>query len=288
MGGCDTGTPSIPTASHTGTRLTGMPALRVTLPRDRHIAKVPHVLWPISLLFLVLIAWLALVVTSVGLTINVIADSGAGTLNYVKLGVSVGLGVVAVGCVVVYVVGPVVKVMWFAPAAIDRKPTLCFNRNTKKVEMNKALVVVNPSSGKGQGVEFVKSELVPTLEKADFSVRLVETQSQGDAYEVVREVKASEVDVVIVGGGDGTVLEVVNGMWARSDGHRFHVAVLPCGTSNALFAQYFFETHYYTDFINFTGRDGTEGGEGRERRDGDESKPSSSPSRHSPHSPHSN
>eukprot|EP00923_Selenidium_pygospionis_P004358 GHVN01006993.1.p1 GENE.GHVN01006993.1~~GHVN01006993.1.p1 ORF type:complete len:246 (-),score=68.81 GHVN01006993.1:74-811(-) len=245
MGGCDTGTPSIPTASHTGTRLTGMPALRVTLPRDRHIANVPHVLWPISLLLLVLIAWLALVVTSVGLTINVIADSGAGTLNYVKLGVSVGLGVVAVGCVVVYVVGPVVKVMWFAPAAIDRKPTLCFNRNTKKVEMNKALVVVNPSSGKGQGVEFVKSELVPTL-------------------------------------------EVVNGMWARSDGHRFHVAVLPCGTSNALFAQYFFETHYYTDFINFTGRDGTEGGEGRERRDGDESKPSSSPSRHSPHSPHSN
>jgi diacylglycerol kinase family enzyme len=60
-------------------------------------------------------------------------------------------------------------------------------------------------------------------------VRLVPTEQPLHAAELARAA-ATEADLVVVAGGDGTINEVVNGMV----GSETPMAVLPCGTANVL------------------------------------------------------
>ncbi len=73
-------------------------------------------------------------------------------------------------------------------------------------------VIVNPHSGRGHVGEEVP-ELERTLRGRDLEYRLLLTEGPGDATRFAREALESGARFLVAVGGDGTVHEVVNGMF---------------------------------------------------------------------------
>ncbi len=96
--------------------------------------------------------------------------------------------------------------------------------------MNKKrmLFVYNPKAGK----ERIKSNLLDIIDifvKAGYEVTVHPTQEAGDATMAV-ENRESRYDIVACSGGDGTLDEVVNGMWKSKK--RIPIGYVPAGSTN--------------------------------------------------------
>ncbi len=89
------------------------------------------------------------------------------------------------------------------------------------------IVIVNPASGQDKPI-------LGTLNRAftdagvDWDIRL--TKKAGDARRFAQEAVASGVEAVAVYGGDGTVMEVANGL----AGSKVPLAIFPGGTANVM------------------------------------------------------
>lgn len=93
--------------------------------------------------------------------------------------------------------------------------------------MKKVKIIANPSSGREQSLLKV-NQLINYMSEDDWDIRLLFTHKQGDGIRYAEEYGGE--DVVVCCGGDGTLNEVVNGIY-RS-GRRTPLAILPCGTVN--------------------------------------------------------
>ncbi len=97
--------------------------------------------------------------------------------------------------------------------------------------MTKAVVIVNPTSGREQGKEYgpvVKVE----LENLYDEVELRWTEKEGDATVFAREASRDRVEAVYALGGDGTVNECINGI--APEDYRPAFGFIPLGTVNDL------------------------------------------------------
>lgn len=98
------------------------------------------------------------------------------------------------------------------------------NENTFK----KMLLVYNPRSGK-QTIARSLSNIINVFTKGGYDVICHPTQSKGDCLEITSK-RASEFDMVVIAGGDGTLNEAVNGFmkagYSRSFGY------IPSGSTN--------------------------------------------------------
>lgn len=86
----------------------------------------------------------------------------------------------------------------------------------------------NPYAGKGQ----IKSQLSDVLDiftKAGYEVTVRPTQAPRDAWDQVK--KCEDYDLIVCAGGDGTLDEVVTGMFHRDDGY-IPIGYLPEGSTN--------------------------------------------------------
>lgn len=93
----------------------------------------------------------------------------------------------------------------------------------------RVLVILNPVSGQGKYDE-IKSVIEATLREAGVDFDLKETTGEGDALRWAQE--ADGYKLVLVGGGDGTVMEAMSG--CVKAGHGIPLAQLPLGTANLL------------------------------------------------------
>ena len=92
----------------------------------------------------------------------------------------------------------------------------------------KMLFVYNPKAGK----ERIRSNLldiIDTFTRAGYEVTVYPTQEPGDAIETVRT-RENIYDIVVCSGGDGTLDEVVNGMWKSKK--RIPIGYVPAGSTN--------------------------------------------------------
>ncbi|MCB9915826.1 MAG: YegS/Rv2252/BmrU family lipid kinase [Planctomycetes bacterium] len=97
----------------------------------------------------------------------------------------------------------------------------------------RALVIVNPISGRGKG-ESLGRELAEGLSRRGVACELLLTRAAGDATAAARALDP-RCDLVVSVGGDGTLREVLTGLGQRSGGaNGVRVGVLPMGTGNAL------------------------------------------------------
>jgi len=96
------------------------------------------------------------------------------------------------------------------------------------------LVIFNPASGTSQnrGKEALAS-IHQAMHRQDLEYDLRITTRQGHAAGIVRSVSPSRYGTVCVAGGDGTINEVVNGLF----GKRIRLGILPLGTVNVLAIQ---------------------------------------------------
>ncbi len=90
------------------------------------------------------------------------------------------------------------------------------------------LFVYNPKAGK----ERIRSNLLDIIDifvKAGYEVTVYPTQQGGDAEKAVME-RDDRYDIVACSGGDGTLDEVVNGMW--KSGRNTPIGYVPAGSTN--------------------------------------------------------
>jgi diacylglycerol kinase family enzyme len=112
------------------------------------------------------------------------------------------------------------------------------------------LVIYNPVCGDGTAEAFFNEHVFPCLEEAHLQVdQKIATGAAGHAGTIVREfIEQYEGDVtIILGSGDGTLHEIINGLSPESPGgvrqkiasSSVRLVLVPCGTANALYCSLF-------------------------------------------------
>jgi diacylglycerol kinase (ATP) len=96
------------------------------------------------------------------------------------------------------------------------------------------LVILNPYSNRWQA-RAQRPELEAALRNANLPYELVETEGPGHATVLAEKAARSGAERVIVAGGDGTIGEVVNGLYrADPEAEMPALSVIPLGTANDL------------------------------------------------------
>jgi len=88
-------------------------------------------------------------------------------------------------------------------------------------------VIVNPAAGKN---EQILHTLHRVFQKHEINWQVAVTQGSGDATRLAKEAVAAGADVVAGYGGDGTLMEIANGL----RGSQRPLAILPGGTGNGM------------------------------------------------------
>ncbi len=95
--------------------------------------------------------------------------------------------------------------------------------------MEKAMLIVNPSSGKEEA-EACLDDVKAALKERACDVVLRMTEKENDAVEFAREACRGGYDIVVSMGGDGTLNETINGI--SGEEHRPALGIIPLGTVN--------------------------------------------------------
>jgi diacylglycerol kinase (ATP) len=95
----------------------------------------------------------------------------------------------------------------------------------------KLMLVFNPAAAAGRAARLLPN--VVSALRAFAEVELVETRGVGDAVQRVAGADLSGFDGLLAGGGDGTLFEVLNGLYLQDKANRVPLGVIPVGTGNA-------------------------------------------------------
>lgn len=94
--------------------------------------------------------------------------------------------------------------------------------------MKKCVIIMNPESGKKKKIKSYE-DFYDILRKYGYDTEIIFTKAKGDAKNIIQALD-DNVDLVISGGGDGTLNEIVAGNMKREK--KLTVAPLPLGSTN--------------------------------------------------------
>ena len=94
--------------------------------------------------------------------------------------------------------------------------------------MKRCVIIMNPESGKKKKIKSYNA-FYDILRKYGYDTEIIFTKAKGDAKSIIQALD-SNVDLVISGGGDGTLNEIVAGNMKREK--KLTVAPLPLGSTN--------------------------------------------------------
>ncbi len=95
--------------------------------------------------------------------------------------------------------------------------------------MNKAMIILNPSSGKEKALDYIK-QIEEVLSHKGYEVTRMETAQALDATRFCQTACRDGCDLVVSVGGDGTLNETINGIMDQD--HRPKLGIVPLGTVN--------------------------------------------------------
>ncbi|GJJ12451.1 hypothetical protein Clacol_006693 [Clathrus columnatus] len=103
------------------------------------------------------------------------------------------------------------------------------------------IIISNPASGDGTGLQFVKQHVIPLIQHMGKYIEF-ETTGPGAAEQYAQQIVQQHVNSeepidLIISGGDGTVHEIINGIGKTSCVIR--LILCPLGTANALYSTHF-------------------------------------------------
>jgi len=110
----------------------------------------------------------------------------------------------------------------------------------------KHIFIINPKSGKKDSTEYISNYLKEN--HSDLNYELYTTKEVGDAIRFVKEQCNNKTEPITfyACGGDGTLNEVVNGVFGYND---VYITVYPCGSGND-FIKVFGKENYFKDLSN--------------------------------------
>ena len=98
--------------------------------------------------------------------------------------------------------------------------------------MKKLIIIFNPNSGPSPSQKTLDL-IVPTLKRNNFDLNIITTQYPGHEKVIANTVDLYDVSGICIIGGDGTINQVVNGMFLREDNIKLPLGIIPAGTGNS-------------------------------------------------------
>jgi len=95
-------------------------------------------------------------------------------------------------------------------------------------------IIINPNSGKKKSLDVFEKSLKPKLDQNNHTYIHQLTSHQNHARELIENIDLSNIDAILVLGGDGTMHEVINGMLNRNDNYKVPIGNIPTGSGNSL------------------------------------------------------
>jgi|TARA_B100001093_G_C26845361_1_gene1022522 diacylglycerol kinase family enzyme len=99
--------------------------------------------------------------------------------------------------------------------------------------MKKVCCIVNPVSGLKQSLK-VFNEYKKVLQGSQFKVTLFVSEYPNHIKEFTSKIDKNTFDRIIIFGGDGTINEVINGLYYSKKLHVFEIGVIPTGSGNSV------------------------------------------------------
>ena len=96
----------------------------------------------------------------------------------------------------------------------------------------KLLIIFNPNAACGRSVNKLAA-IRAKFEDLHISTEILPTTHPGHGKELVTNTDLNEFDGLVAAGGDGTVFEVLNGLYTHPKSARIPLGLLPIGTGNA-------------------------------------------------------
>jgi diacylglycerol kinase (ATP) len=93
------------------------------------------------------------------------------------------------------------------------------------------LLVFNPAAAAGRAARLLPG--VVSALRVFAEVEVMETRGAGDAIQRVAGADLTAFDGLLAAGGDGTLFEVLNGLYRQDKANRIPLGVVPVGTGNA-------------------------------------------------------
>ncbi len=94
-------------------------------------------------------------------------------------------------------------------------------------------IIVNPFGGNRRALE-VWQEIAPMFSAAGATTEVFQTEHSGHGQTLAETLDPDTFDAICIVGGDGTIHEVVNGLFASGNHSRFTLGFIPAGTGNTL------------------------------------------------------
>lgn len=107
--------------------------------------------------------------------------------------------------------------------------------------MKKCVIIMNPESGKKKKIKSYQ-DFYDILRKYGYDTDIIFTKAKGDARNIIQALD-KDVDLVISGGGDGTLNEIVSGNLLREKS--LTIAPLPMGSTNDVGSMYGLESSLF-------------------------------------------
>ena len=99
--------------------------------------------------------------------------------------------------------------------------------------MKNILCIVNPVSGLKKSLK-VFTEVKNLIESHGFIPQLLKTEYAGHAKKVISELQPNDFNRILIFGGDGTVNEVINGLYQSDLCSLFPIGIIPTGSGNSI------------------------------------------------------
>lgn len=96
----------------------------------------------------------------------------------------------------------------------------------------KLLIIFNPNAAHGRSVKKLPA-IESRFSALGIDVTLMPTGHPGHGRELVAGANLSQFDGLVAAGGDGTLFEVLNGLYQHPQAHRIPLGLIPIGTGNA-------------------------------------------------------
>lgn len=96
----------------------------------------------------------------------------------------------------------------------------------------KLLIIFNPNAAHGRSVKKLEA-IKAKFESLGIKATFLPTRYAGHGRELVANAQLPDFDGLVAAGGDGTVFEVLNGLYQHPKASRIPMGLLPIGTGNA-------------------------------------------------------
>lgn len=112
----------------------------------------------------------------------------------------------------------------------------------------KLLIIFNPNAAHGRSIKRLEG-IKTRFKQRGIDTTFLATAHAGHGTKLVADTTLSGFDGLVAAGGDGTVFEVLNGLYQHPKSARIPLGLLPIGTGNAFARELWFQEDALTDAI---------------------------------------